>query len=292
MLDITAFERPDDYGEHFKGRYGPTIAARANARERGARRGVRPGGERASARSGTAAAPRTPGSKRSTCSRWGRSGHERRAQQLRRSRGRRSLRRHAAGDAVGRAGLAGPARRPRAAAGGHALDPLPVPEHPGAAAGAGRAGADRSRAPGEPDRVRDPHPGARGERRVHPDRRLRSRRDDHPAGAGQGAARGRGRGRRRDPLRREGDRADRRRERRGPRPRRRPRERRGDRGALGTRCRRPRLHRRQTARAREAAPAGRRDGLHVRLLARSAAERPLLHRRDRDRLPGLVALRG
>ncbi|HXR60777.1 MAG TPA: methyltransferase domain-containing protein, partial [Solirubrobacterales bacterium] len=31
MLDITAFERPNDYGEHFKGRYGPTIAARANA---------------------------------------------------------------------------------------------------------------------------------------------------------------------------------------------------------------------------------------------------------------------
>jgi SAM-dependent methyltransferase len=31
MLDITAFERPRDYGEHFKARYGPTIAARANA---------------------------------------------------------------------------------------------------------------------------------------------------------------------------------------------------------------------------------------------------------------------
>jgi SAM-dependent methyltransferase len=31
ILDVTAFERPDDYGEHFKGRYGPTIAARANA---------------------------------------------------------------------------------------------------------------------------------------------------------------------------------------------------------------------------------------------------------------------
>jgi SAM-dependent methyltransferase len=35
MLDITAFERPDDYGEHFKGRYGPTIAARANAEKEG-----------------------------------------------------------------------------------------------------------------------------------------------------------------------------------------------------------------------------------------------------------------
>jgi SAM-dependent methyltransferase len=35
MLDITAFERPNDYGEHFKGRYGPTIAARANAAKEG-----------------------------------------------------------------------------------------------------------------------------------------------------------------------------------------------------------------------------------------------------------------
>jgi hypothetical protein len=32
MLDITAFERPQDYGEHFKAKYGPTIAAQANAR--------------------------------------------------------------------------------------------------------------------------------------------------------------------------------------------------------------------------------------------------------------------
>jgi SAM-dependent methyltransferase len=32
MLEITAFERPGDYGEHFKARYGPTIAAQANAR--------------------------------------------------------------------------------------------------------------------------------------------------------------------------------------------------------------------------------------------------------------------
>ncbi len=30
-LTITAFEHPRDYGEHFKERYGPTIAARANA---------------------------------------------------------------------------------------------------------------------------------------------------------------------------------------------------------------------------------------------------------------------
>lgn len=32
LLDITAFEHPHDYGEHFKDRYGPTIVAQANAR--------------------------------------------------------------------------------------------------------------------------------------------------------------------------------------------------------------------------------------------------------------------
>jgi SAM-dependent methyltransferase len=31
LLEITAFALPQDYGEHFKARYGPTIAARANA---------------------------------------------------------------------------------------------------------------------------------------------------------------------------------------------------------------------------------------------------------------------
>jgi SAM-dependent methyltransferase len=31
LLEVTAFERPRDYGEHFKARYGPTIVARANA---------------------------------------------------------------------------------------------------------------------------------------------------------------------------------------------------------------------------------------------------------------------
>ena len=35
MLDVTAFERPHDYGEHFKERYGPTIVARANAQRDG-----------------------------------------------------------------------------------------------------------------------------------------------------------------------------------------------------------------------------------------------------------------
>lgn len=35
FLEITAFERPRDYGEHFKVHYGPTIAARANAARNG-----------------------------------------------------------------------------------------------------------------------------------------------------------------------------------------------------------------------------------------------------------------
>jgi SAM-dependent methyltransferase len=35
LLEITAFERPRDYGEHFKGLYGPAIAARANAAKSG-----------------------------------------------------------------------------------------------------------------------------------------------------------------------------------------------------------------------------------------------------------------
>jgi SAM-dependent methyltransferase len=35
VLDITAFERPQDYAEHFKAFYGPTIAARANAERNG-----------------------------------------------------------------------------------------------------------------------------------------------------------------------------------------------------------------------------------------------------------------
>jgi hypothetical protein len=35
MLEITAFERPREYGEHFKERYGPTLAARANAAKDG-----------------------------------------------------------------------------------------------------------------------------------------------------------------------------------------------------------------------------------------------------------------
>src|SRR3712207_6657871 len=34
-LAITAFERPRDYGTHFRERYGPTIAAEANARRNG-----------------------------------------------------------------------------------------------------------------------------------------------------------------------------------------------------------------------------------------------------------------
>jgi hypothetical protein len=34
-LEVTAFEQPRDFGEHFKARYGPTIAAQANARRNG-----------------------------------------------------------------------------------------------------------------------------------------------------------------------------------------------------------------------------------------------------------------
>jgi len=35
MLEIKAFKHPRDYGEHFKAKYGPTIAARANAEKDG-----------------------------------------------------------------------------------------------------------------------------------------------------------------------------------------------------------------------------------------------------------------
>jgi SAM-dependent methyltransferase len=35
VLEVTAFARPDDFGEHFKQRYGPTIAARSNAEKEG-----------------------------------------------------------------------------------------------------------------------------------------------------------------------------------------------------------------------------------------------------------------
>jgi hypothetical protein len=32
VLDVTAFEEPNDFAEHFKERYGPTLVAQANAR--------------------------------------------------------------------------------------------------------------------------------------------------------------------------------------------------------------------------------------------------------------------
>jgi SAM-dependent methyltransferase len=35
VLEVSAFEQPRDFGEHFKARYGPTIAAQANARRNG-----------------------------------------------------------------------------------------------------------------------------------------------------------------------------------------------------------------------------------------------------------------
>jgi hypothetical protein len=34
-LEVTAFERAEDFGEHFRQRYGPTIAVRANAEAEG-----------------------------------------------------------------------------------------------------------------------------------------------------------------------------------------------------------------------------------------------------------------
>jgi len=35
VLEVTAFERPDDFAEHFRSRYGPTISAGANAEKEG-----------------------------------------------------------------------------------------------------------------------------------------------------------------------------------------------------------------------------------------------------------------
>jgi SAM-dependent methyltransferase len=35
VLPVTAFEQPHEYGEHFKGKYGPTLVARANATRNG-----------------------------------------------------------------------------------------------------------------------------------------------------------------------------------------------------------------------------------------------------------------
>jgi hypothetical protein len=35
VLEVTAFEHARDFAEHFKARYGPTIAARANAEKNG-----------------------------------------------------------------------------------------------------------------------------------------------------------------------------------------------------------------------------------------------------------------
>ena len=35
VLEVTAFEKPRDFGEHFRARYGPTIAALANSRANG-----------------------------------------------------------------------------------------------------------------------------------------------------------------------------------------------------------------------------------------------------------------
>ena len=67
-LEITAFEKPRDYGEHFKAKYGPTIVARANA-EKDGRDEELDQALATSATSGTSAPPTTPASRRSTWSR-------------------------------------------------------------------------------------------------------------------------------------------------------------------------------------------------------------------------------
>ena len=73
VLEVTAFARPHDYAEHFKARYGPTIAARSERRDGNGRDGrVRRRARRASATSGTAAPRTARGSRWSTCSRSGR----------------------------------------------------------------------------------------------------------------------------------------------------------------------------------------------------------------------------
>ena len=75
VLEVTAFERPQDYATHFKERYGPTIAAQRTLATTGARRSSwrRSTG---SATSGTAARPTAHGSRCSTCSRWGQEGSD------------------------------------------------------------------------------------------------------------------------------------------------------------------------------------------------------------------------
>ena len=66
VLEITAFEHPRDYGEHFKAYYGPTIGIRANAdASRAARRSSTPRWT-PSATSGTSARPTRRASRRST----------------------------------------------------------------------------------------------------------------------------------------------------------------------------------------------------------------------------------
>ena len=67
MLDVSLFERVDDYVEHFTTRYGPTIAARANAGRNG-REAEFDEALSSSRRSRTAARPTARASRSSTCS--------------------------------------------------------------------------------------------------------------------------------------------------------------------------------------------------------------------------------
>ena len=69
VLEITAFERPHDYGEHFKARYGPTIAARANAARDGREAEFDEALDRVLRRVEPRRRPTARASRRSTCSR-------------------------------------------------------------------------------------------------------------------------------------------------------------------------------------------------------------------------------
>ena len=281
MLEVTAFERPSDYAEHFKQRYGPTIAAQANARAEGARGRVRGG-------PGQLLRGVEPRQRRRRPLRDGVPARGRaeaivsaRGVALRRGDRRRPLRRLAACDPSGRAragrccsSTANRRRRTR-------LDPLRLPQHACPAAGAGRPGADRSEAPPQPTPLR----GARARQEVTGpftpvggfDRMCGITRPvldqallDVAIDAGAETRFG---------ERVTGLLGDR--QRRGPGPRRDAGGRRADRGALGAGSGRPRLHRGRACSGCRSSARWRRHRDHVRVLARHAQERPVQGRGDR-----------
>ena len=69
VLEITAFEKPHDYGDHFMGLLRSDDRRPPQRREQRAGGRVRPARSTRSATSGTSAAPSRPDSSRSTCSR-------------------------------------------------------------------------------------------------------------------------------------------------------------------------------------------------------------------------------